>query len=361
LYIKGKSAAPNSEVNVFDSKMDLKNILQSIAKWLKVSSKEMANLVVPEFYPLPFDLIIPGWFCATEIFKKQNETYETLFKPDDVILSETLDVLEAEQVELLYVRSENRIRFVNSLTNQISSKLADPTLTYQERLKVTATGYQMVMEQARKLGISEGAMELTNKCITSMEKLVDDTPTVAKLLEDLLTQKSSYRYKHCLLICYIGSHIIQKMNWGTLEQRSKLVFVTFFHDIILTSDEMAKISSDEELEKSSLSDKDKKLVKYHAILAAKIVSKVSKAPIGADTIIKQHHGSRNGDNLSQLSQVISPLAIVFIIAEEWTHHVLEKENDFQSFSREDFLVHINKKYKLPAFYKILPVLDTLDF
>lgn len=219
----------------------------------------------------------------------------------------------------------------------------------------------MVMEQARQIGVADSTMELANSCIESMKTIIETIPTLDSLLKSLMEQTGSYRYKQSLLINFIGSHIIKKSKYPSKSQQEIFSFVSFFHNIALTKDEYAMIHTDDELEASDLSEKEKNLIRKHAILAAKLVTdSEKKIPYEAAIILKQHHGSGKGMGLSNLSASISPLAIIFIFAQEWANIILKFEHDDKKPTKKQVIEMLSKKYNLPGFNKILPILHTLE-
>ncbi len=361
LFVLGQAKVPLDDVIVFDPNIQLRDVLRSMAKIMNITAKIMAEQDMPDYFPLPMDFVIPGWQTSVEIFIKKFGRYEIYFDIEDIITADELEKLERQKNFQLYVEKHERLKFVNSLSGQISAKLNDPNLSPEERIEVTATGYQMVMEQSRKIGIGEGTMELANSCIESMTKTVEDIPQLDDLLARLLADNSSLRYKHSLLINYIGSHIIKKTPWGSREQQEKFAFICFFQNIALTKDEHVMIRSDKELKESDLSNKEKNLIKNHALLAAKLVSTIDKIPFGAATIIKQHHGSNKGVGLSTLSLNISPLAITFLFAQEWANLVFKFETESSRPSKKEVIKMLHHKYNKPGFNKILPILHTLEF
>lgn len=267
LFVLGKSNAPQEHVVVFDPNIELKYVLQKIAKMIGVTAKGMAKKELPDYYPLPMDFLVSGWLANIDLYSKKGEKFEIVIKENDVILGDTLEELEHSGNFQLFVKREMRLKFVNNLTSQMNAKLNDPNLTHEERKELTATGHQMVMEQSRKIGVNESTMELANSCIKSMSAIVEMEPNLDILLDNLLSSTSSYRYKHSLLINYIGSHIIKKTTWGNREQQEKFSFVSFFHNIALTKDKYAQITSDEQLAGSDLSEKEKELITYVRRLA----------------------------------------------------------------------------------------------
>jgi hypothetical protein len=361
LFVLGNAKVPLDEVTVFDSNIQLRDVLRTIAAKLKVTASMMAEKEFPDMFPLPSKFIIPGWQSLVGIYILKDDEFQIQFQPNEIILNEDLDKLKNEENFQLYVIKEERLKFVNSLTGQISAKLNDSNLTAEERIDLSTTGYQMVMEQGRKIGIGESTMELANSCISSMTKIAEDVPKLEDLLSILLSDQSSLRYKHSLLINYIGAHIIKKTKWGNQEQQDKFAFISFFQNITLTKDEYVLFNSDKQLENSNLSDSEKTLVKNHALSAARLVAGIDNVPFGAATVIKQHHGSNKGKGLSQIYLSISPLAIVFLFAQEWANLVFKFENEPERPSKSEIIKILHKKYNKPGFNKILPVLHSLEF
>src|SRR5690606_12585819 len=137
---------------------------------------------------------------------------------------------------------------------------------------------------------------------------------------------SSYLFKHTQILTYICLHIIKNIDWGNAEQEEKISFIAFFHDIALEKDEHAEIKTTIELKKANFPLAERQLIEKHAQLAAEFVSKFPHAPMGADQIIRQHHGTLNGIGFSEhWGNNISPISIVFIVAEEFTRIIMKRE------------------------------------
>ncbi|MDB9786497.1 hypothetical protein OAB57_00180 [Bacteriovoracaceae bacterium] len=361
IFILGDTATNPSEVEIFDQKIELKFVLQRIADSLGVTARKMADKIVPKYFPLPIHFIVPGWECAADIYVENNQDYEIIFKQDSFFSFEILEKLEFEGQKNLFVEAEKRLRFVNCLTGQIIAKLDDPNLSVEDRTKTTATAFQMVTNQARKIGISETTLELSKKCMESMMLLVEMETGLQGVIDRLMKQTSSYFYKRSQLICFIGIHIIKKMPWGMKEHYEKYTFMAFFHDISLTTEKQVKLTSDEDIDKSDLTEKEKTLVRSHALVSAKMVSKIKKMPFDITSLIKQHHGSKSGSSISDISLNISPLAIVFIFAEEWTRLILDNEDSSYRVDKNKAIAHLSIKWNYPAYRKVIPILYTLDF
>lgn len=164
------------------------------------------------------------------------------------------------------------------------------------------------------------------------------------------------------MICLVGTRIIEILKWGNQDQIDKLSFVAFFHDITLETDELAKIHSMGQLKAASrtLSKDDVNKVKSHALDAAKLVSMSPKFPLGAETIIKQHHGAKSGVGFDKISLSISPLSIIFMMAEEWVTFAIDSHEKGIKLSKNKVIQHLAKKYNLPRFKEYFYALNHLN-
>ena len=361
LLVRGSTKINDERVKKFDNQTQVRDILQSIAKSASITAKMMSEIDQPLYFPLPMEYIVAGWQTLVNLYIKRKDNYQVAFGSDEIIFAEQLqEYSESEDDFQLYVLRDHRLKFVNSITLQIAAKL-NSNISLDERLDATEVAYKMVMEQARQIGVADSTMELAGTCIESMKTIIDTVPTLNSLLGNLMATPSCYRYKQSLLINFIGSHIIKKTKYPSRNQQEILSFVSFFHNIALTKDEYAMIHSDEELEASRMSKKEKQVIHKHAQLAAKLVASAEKKiPYEAGIIIKQHHGSGKGLGLSNLSGNISPLAIIFIFAQEWANIILSYETEENRPDKKKVIEMLHKKYNLPAFNKILPILHTLE-
>jgi response regulator RpfG family c-di-GMP phosphodiesterase len=182
-------------------------------------------------------------------------------------------------------------------------------------------------------------------------------PGLKNLLKRLLKNKAGYLFNHSQFLTYVSAHIMDHLDWGNEAHKEKLQFISFFHDIALQNSEQAKIHSEKELKSSSLNEKEKDLVKRHAQVAATVISKYPNSPVGVEQIIKQHHGVANGLGFSEhYSQNISPMAIVFILAEDLVGSLIEPPKDF---SYKVKISEMRETYPTQRFKKIIDTLETL--
>jgi HD-GYP domain-containing protein (c-di-GMP phosphodiesterase class II) len=182
---------------------------------------------------------------------------------------------------------------------------------------------------------------------------------LSNLLDRLLNNKSSYLYKHTQILTFIALHIVHNTDWGNADQEEKICFIAFFHDIALETDVQCQISSMLELKRSALTPEEKTLVEKHAQLAAEYVAKFPHAPMGSDQIIRQHHGQLHGLGFSDhYGANMSPMAMVFIVAEEFTR-IIMKQGATGTMNREEMLRELKEEFTTNRFLKIVEKLETI--
>ena len=113
-----------------------------------------------------------------------------------------------------------------------------------------------------------------------------------------------------------------------------------------------------ELKKAKFEPAVKALVEKHAQMAAEFVQKFPHAPMGADQIIRQHHGTLNGIGFSEhYGNNVSPMAVVFIVAEEFTRIILNNEHG--PFDRAAFIRELKEEFPTSRFQKVISTLESL--
>jgi HD-GYP domain-containing protein (c-di-GMP phosphodiesterase class II) len=256
------------------------------------------------------------------------------------------------------VKKLNRLEFVNNLTSEIVSKLELEDLSEDEKITATNQNIELLTNKVISIGINEDTIRLAKKNIESLRKNVKMNLGLSKLLEQLYRNKSSYLFLHTQIISFVAIHIIKNMEWGSPEQEEKLCFSALFHDIYLENDQQAKVHSSNELRQAGFTDEKKNLVERHAQMASELVAKFPRAPLGADQIIRQHHGQLNGVGFSEHhGAVLSPPAMVFVLSEEFTKLLLKQNQE--NLDKFEIIRELKEKFPTSRFSKMIEKLDTL--
>ena len=343
--------------------LQLKTLIQSAAKALNITARDMSTKVVPDQFPIPIQYfktirrsVCPVYSQDVDDPKKFNLRIKKYDEFDESLINTMIQ----EGMTHLYVNKLDRLDFVNNVTSELMSMLEGGDMSVDEEITAADKSMELLTKKIMTIGVTEETVALAKKGMDSLKKNVKTNPKMAKLLERLLNNKTSYLYKHTQILSYVGLHIISNIDWGNQEQEEKILFIAFFHDIALETDEQAKIKSSLELKKSTMEPAQKQLVERHAQISAEFVVKFPHAPMGADQIIRQHHGTLNGLGFSEhFGNNVSPMSIVFIVAEEFTRIILNRETG--PFDRADMLRELKEEFPTSRFQKVIELLQTITF
>lgn len=343
--------------------LQLKPLIQSAAKALGITAKEMSSKVVPDYFPIPIVYfkslkrsVCPVYSQDLDNPKKYNIRLESLKDFNELKINQMIE----EGAAFLYVNKYDRLEFVNNVTSELMTTLADESLSEDEAVSAADKSVELLSKKLLSIGVTEETIILAKKNMDVMRKNARSYPKLARLLERLLSNQTSYLFKHTQILTYVSLHIIKNIDWGNPDQEEKISFISFFHDIVLERDEQAQIKSTRELKEASFNPAERQLVERHAQMAAEFVAKFPHAPMGADQIIRQHHGTLNGIGFSEhFGNNISPISIVFIVAEEFTRIIMKRE--VGPFDRKEMLRELKEEFPTSRFQKVISLLETITF
>jgi response regulator RpfG family c-di-GMP phosphodiesterase len=343
--------------------LQLKPLIQASAKALGITAKEMMNKVVPDYFPIPIVYfkvlkrsVCPVYSQDIDNPKKYHMRIEKLVDFNEIIISKMIE----EGVDFLYVNKMDRLEFVNNVTSELITTLEEEGLSEDEAVSAADKSLELLSKKLLTIGVTEETITLARKNMDVMRKNSRSYPKLARLLERLLSNQTSYLFKHTQILTFVSLHIIKNIDWGNPEQEEKMSFISFFHDIVLETDEQAKIKSTKELKSAPFTPAERHLVERHAQMSAEFASKFPHAPMGADQIIRQHHGVLNGIGFSEhFGNNVSPISIVFIVAEEFTRIIMARE--FGPFDRKDMLRELKEQFPTSRFQKVIGLLETITF
>ena len=353
---------PNSLL--IKNKYDIKALLQSMAKVMEVTAKEMANMSVPKYFPIPLKLFSQIEKSHCDIyFRNQKENFEfEYFKilEKSQPIGDSLQKYISEGIEHLHIDADERLRFINKTSKAMIGELERDNLSSEERIEITQQGMSIVAEEVfENQVISSELVEVSKACIASINKVCKAVPKLKNLLGMLMENQSDYVYKHSILTTYIATQIISKISWGSAEQQSKIAFSLFFHDIFLVpiyKKYPDAVTEEDLLFMDNVTDAEKQVVLDHAKMAGELVKTFPKCPMGADMIITQHHGMTSGQGFAvSFKDDISPLSKIMIISEEIANSMLISmaHGDKISTNKEAIAKRLSEKYKNHTYGKVV--------
>jgi response regulator RpfG family c-di-GMP phosphodiesterase len=341
--------------------LDLKLMIKTAAVALNITAKEMSSKTVPDFFPIPLIYfnsikrsVCPIYAQNVDDPQKYHLQIDKLMEFDE----EMLFNLTQEKVMFLYVDKMDRLNFVSNVTAELISELKVDDLSEDENISAVDMSMELLSKKLLRLGINEETVNLAKKNIAAIALTAKKSNNLSKLLGRLLNNKASYLYKHTQILTYVCFHIIHNIDWGSPEQEEKISFIAFFHDIALENDVQCQIHTTVQLKNSLLTKEDKELVEKHAQIAAEYITKFPHAPMGADQIIRQHHGQLHGLGFSDhYGANISPMAMVFIVAEEFTRIIMDQKNE--NINRDSIIDKLKKEFTSNRFLKIIEKLESI--
>ena len=365
LIVIGNPSKELADVIVVQSSYNLQNLIRSCAQILGVTAKSMAEKEVPQYYPIENQFLakIREVPCNVYMIMK-DESYTLIAKKGDLIGSTIKQFVSVDEATL-FVNSLDRLLIINAISTSIIEFL-EQTEGLDTNVKSEAVKGAFVFAAANFSESGAGTTEIMNlalACTKVMEEIVTDTPSLKNLLMILNSQRDGFLYTHAILAAYVSSHIIRRVSWGGDSHVEKINFVLFFHDIMLAPIYLKHptLKYEEDLLFSDeLSDKEKEIVLNHARLAAEIIITYKRAPIGADLLIKQHHGITNGIGFAiDFKDDISPISKIVLISESVVEEFMKQRdlNPDYVLDIKKIIELLNEKYKKSTYKKIIQTLE----
>jgi hypothetical protein len=363
LIILGKSKVNNYDAIFLEETVDVRILIKKCASILGINAREMAEKDVGDFYPIKLSVIIPNLALVCPVYRRDKDmSYSLFLDKDSKLHAEIITILKNTKEDYIYVESAHRLKFVNSLMIFLAEILSDDKLSLEDNILFGNRSYNIIRDAARRMQITTAVIHATETNINTMLSITSKIPKLNEFIK--LTTKDenvSLLFRHSLLTCFIASHIIDKMEWGTSEQKIKLAFICFFSNIFLDEDSYLLVHSDTDLETLDCSATEREQINNHAINAAKLLSKYYiNLPFGIDTIVKQHHGNRYGVGFGQSPSSVSPLALVYMISDAWVSAILKSEKLGRPLTDVQALNLVKNKYKGMMFQDIINLLDQLN-
>ena len=98
----------------------------------------------------------------------------------------------------------------------------------------------------------------------------------------------------------------------------------------------------------------------HARLAAELVVSYKRCPMGADILIKHHHGMKKGSGFAtKYPEDLSPLSKVLLVAEAFVEHFIESGDKKQRPEMKMIIPKMIEEFGTPSYIKIIQTLVNL--
>ena len=344
---------------------NIQEIVSEVGNLLYITpGGDSGEVQVPEYYavPIKYYYFIDEIVCNTFLrIKKDNapDHYVMRFRKGDIYSRRDIQLFFEKGINYFYVRYDDRLFFVNDVTDMIMDRLNDESADDIEKMRLVENCRDVISGLLLTRGMTEDTVLLAKHSIKKVVALAQSWPKIGDLFHNLMKSKTSYRYRRTQLVTYITFHIISNMEWGSTEQQDKLAFVSFFHDITLLSDKLAMIDSEKDLTDAMLSMENERIVLNHAREASELVMDFPRAPLGAETIIARHHGTLGGTGFAKnFSNNLEPLTVVFIVAERYANYLLQFHG---TLTNSEMIKKLFENFTKSQYKRVIRTLTNFEF
>lgn len=343
-------------------KFNIQNILKTSAKSLDITAKQMAELNVGVYYPISIAPLLGFSKAPCQIFIQHEESYKSLVRSDDP-MGDLLVDLDKKGIEQVFVNSHDRLVITNKISLTLIEKI---TLSLknleaaplEKQVQVLSDGYEFAAANLFSSDeIKQQMQEIAQASAKVMQDVAQNSPTVKSLLAIMMSNKEGYIFTHSMITSYVAYHMIKNVTWGGPGQIEKINFVLFFHDIFLAPIYLKYPELRMEsalLEQEKLEESEKDIILTHAKLAAELVVGYKRCPMGADVLIKQHHGMKRGKGFVKFyMEDLSPLAKILLIAEMYVEEFMKSHEEKIPFNVKLVIPKLISEFKSPTYTKLV--------
>ncbi|AUN97346.1 hypothetical protein C0V70_04310 [Bacteriovorax stolpii] len=366
LLIIGKKIGPYENSQAISTDHSWENVIQSAGKIIGMEVNFHTSRVTSDYIPVGIHYFLninsTSMGCDVYIRVRNGENYQYIKRLHSTDQFERGDIEKYKEAGLkeFFIRKEHYPHFVNYVTDQLLLKLDSSSLSQPERICLSAESYEITLERIHTLGIDVYTIAIFEESVKAMESSLKEDNALLDFLHSLRANKHSYAYAHTYLSSLILHKLVDSFEWETPQIKEKLTYIAYFHDISLRDSELMKIHSNAELEDSSLSRSDKNLVLNHALQSAEIIERFPKIPPGVGTILKEHHGSKNGIGFPEsLSIAIAPLSMMFIVVEDFVDSFLKIKETPTRDDFESIFAQLQNKYTKVTYSQTLSALKKM--
>lgn len=367
VYVLGKLDGVSKNAQCFEDNFRVEELIREVVKTFNITKEQISEVKLPDYVPIPIKSFYSLKTTCCDIYiklkRKDEDQFIKRILSGDMFDQEAIKRYENSGVNELYIKKDFRGAFYNLLLSQTATNLKsasvekiNPEDINSKLMAVTEQSYNVGQDLLIQVGINEQTVKLAQMAIKAMITSVSRNKKLGPLLKELLSRPGSFAFKHSQLISILAAAVLPKLELGRGNQfeasLEKMVFVSFFHDLLLKEDRLASLQNKIQLYEARLSDSEKDLVVNHANRMATMTQGLSHVPTGADIIIRQHHGVSNGVGFADGPVAsISPHAIVFVVLESFANMLLNFNPNQQKIS--DLVDSLYQTYSIPSYRKIV--------
>lgn len=365
----GEVDGEGRELRCLEERFKIEDLNQAVIEELGLTKHDLALFKLPEYLSIPVNnfFLIDKACCDVfiKIKKKQGDQFIKRIMKDDELDRETIEKYKDMGLTEFFVAKDDHVKVLTALLNQGMNRILGIKERGGSQFEVVGETYEITGHLIEALGINDQTVRMCDATIGNIKKSIEGRDKLGMMLISILRDKSCYAYKRNYLTGLFCAELVPHMGWGRGEiEKSnfeKMLFVAFFHDILIREDKLLKIHSDQEMEDLELPGIHRTQVMNHANKVATMVQAYPHAPQGVDIIIRQHHGSANGVGFPEAySNNISPMALAFIVVENYVIEILRELDMTKKLNLNNVFDRMNKKFPLVNYKKVVSILKALS-
>ncbi|MBS1962358.1 MAG: hypothetical protein JST04_09095 [Bdellovibrionales bacterium] len=306
-------------------------------------------------------LIRVGLLQAGVYVRLSPTKYVKLFQEGDEFEKDDYTrILNEKRLDYLYLRRDECSEFLLKFKQDLLALLQDDMAVAAAVPKLLEEVHETAQELLNKLGATAEVQAVVKANVQIAVKAMGKAPKLADILKRFEIDREKYIASHSMLIPQIAGALAMTMDWKSETTLQKLALASFLHDVPLTNQALAAVTSLTEFarKKDEFSEEEAKAYKFHPVKASELAKQFQEIPPDVDTIILQHHERPDGSGFPRgmTQHQISPLAAVFIVAHDLVSAMFDPATPFVL---AQFVEATKEKYASGNFRKLHAQLATL--
>jgi hypothetical protein len=293
-----------------------------------------------EYTPFPIEYFWPLKNLPCNVYlklKKGEKDFYFLkrYHPGRSITSDSISNYIKEGVSELYVSSDDERSFSNFLSDTYIKELEKEGGNFEASIDLLNIADTFLKRQVTSFGLVKNAIQLSYRIQQKILKIVEMHPLFPDIYNFLKNSNSPYTLQNQIILSGIIQNLTKEDFLDMGKHKNPLIEACFLHNMSLGArDDMALISSMDELEFSGLNFDDQLKVMNHASDGADLSLMRQDLLFGADQIIREHHGAVNGMGFpGPPSPNIKKASHFFMVCDQFVREIYLK-NDITLFSEK---------------------------
>lgn len=319
------------------------------------------EVVEREYHQVRISYFLRGNKALCDIYIKLNETkYVKIINGGDFYKKSDIDKYINKSQKFLYLMKDDFETFANEFSQTPFLEFVDDIDNAESSEDGLVRLHAVLKDLVESVGVDQYAIRIADSYVKSVGNITQSNKSISEMLFKL-RQRRDYIYDHSYMSACIGTYIVKQLPWCSNEIVEKLCFASLFHDITLSSPELAMAHDLDDSKLRHLSKEEMKELVEHPKRACDLLKDQNNFSQDVENIILNHHENGEGTGFPRKldGSSIRPLACVFIVAHEFVRQLYL--HDFNEHSHKDILTVLFNNYNSGNFKDVLDALyKTLD-